>query len=99
MAYESNGSLEDNAEIQKPTQENSKTKKKPEKKTKSLQKSKTKRLPKKETKSQKIKEVTRKKSVKNQSFPIPAQINSENTTVKSTFKKLVKNTLLELIDQ
>ena len=41
MEYESNGSLEDNAEIQKPTQEKSKTKKKPEKKNKSLQKSKT----------------------------------------------------------
>ena len=82
--------------LHKKTQRQKRSRKK---KTKSLQKSKTKRLPKKETKSQKIKEVTRKKSVKNQSFPIPAQINSENTTVKSTFKKLVKNTLLELIDQ
>ena len=39
MEYESNGSLEEYAEIQKPTQEKQKTKKKPEKKNKSLQKS------------------------------------------------------------
>jgi len=61
MEYESNGSLEEYAEIQKPTQENSKTKKKPEKKPKVCKSQRQKDCQKKKQKARRLKKLLGKK--------------------------------------